>query len=284
MPQPSTTTKTTLSEPSAMPDVQSRADHRDLAIDRVGVTGIRFPATLAVRDSQDNNTMATVATVNMFVALSAERKGTHMSRFLELLNEYRDGLSPDRVMELCRHIRDELDAERAHVELSFPYFISKQAPATKREGLMDYEATIICESTSTLDDVRLGVTVPATSLCPCSREISEYGAHNQRCLIRAEARFTETVWMEELVEYAEQSASCPVYSVLKRPDEKVVTEQAYDNPKFVEDIVRDLATLLEADKRITWFHARSENHESIHSHNAWAEITRHTGPENDLNA
>ena len=276
MPQETIVPPTTLSEPTSMPDVQSRSDHRDLAIDRVGVTGIRFPATLAVRDGGTDNSMATVATVNMFVALSAERKGTHMSRFLELLNEYRDGLSPNRVVELCRHIRAELDAERAHVELSFPYFIPKQAPATKRVGLMDYEASIVCESTATQDDVVLGVTVPATSLCPCSREISDYGAHNQRCLIRAEARFTGTVWIEELVEYAEQSASCPVYSVLKRPDEKVVTEQAFDNPKFVEDIVRDLATLLESDERITWFHARSENHESIHSHNAWAEITRYT--------
>ncbi len=261
--------------PTTMPDVQSEQDHRELAIDRVGVTGIRFPATLAVRGGGREGT---VATVNMFVALPAERKGTHMSRFLELLNTCRDGLSPQTVVELCRRMRTELDAERAHVELSFPYFIAKPAPATGREGLMDYEATIVCESTADTDDVVLGVTVPATSLCPCSKEISEYGAHNQRCLIRAEARFTETVWIEELVEYCEQSASCPVYSVLKRPDEKVVTEQAYDNPKFVEDIVRDLATMLESDDRITWFHARSENHESIHSHNAWAEITRGTAP------
>lgn len=265
----------TLTSPSVMPDVQSESDHRELAIDRVGVTGIRFPATLAVRDG---GTEGTVATVNMFVALPAERKGTHMSRFLELLNNYRDGLSPERVVELCRQMRTELDAERAHIELNFPYFITKCAPATGRQGLMDYEASILCESTAETDDVILGVTVPATSLCPCSKEISAYGAHNQRCMIRAEARFTETVWIEELVEYAEQSASCPVYSVLKRPDEKVVTEQAFDNPKFVEDIVRDLATLLEADERITWFHARSENHESIHSHNAWAEITRGSAP------
>lgn len=258
-----------------MPDVQSRTDHRELAIDRVGVTAIRFPATFAIRDAEQSKTMPTVATVNMFVALPAERKGTHMSRFVELLNDYNDALSPERVVELCRHIRTELDAEEAHVELSFPYFIPKEAPATKRVGLMDYEASIKCVSTSTSDDLVLGVTVPATSLCPCSREISAYGAHNQRCLIRAEARFNGTLWIEDLVEYAEQSASCPVYSVLKRADEKVVTEQAFDNPKFVEDIVRDLATALGADERITWFHARSENHESIHSHNAWAEITRH---------
>ena len=259
----------------SMPDIQSEPDHRKLAIDRVGVTEIRFPATLAVRGG---GTEGTVATVNMFVALPAERKGTHMSRFLELLNQYRDGLSPERVVELCHHMREELDAERAHVELSFPYFMAKPAPATGRMGLMDYEATIVCESSAVGDDLVVGVTVPATSLCPCSKEISVYGAHNQRCLIRAEARFTETVWIEELVEYAERSASCPVYSVLKRPDEKVVTEQAYENPKFVEDIVRDLATMLESDDRITWFHARSENHESIHSHNAWAEITRGDAP------
>lgn len=266
---------TTAARPAPMADVQSESDSRKLAIDRVGVTGLRFPATLAVRGG---GTEATVATVNMFVALPADRKGTHMSRFLELLNTYRDGLSPERVVELCRQICLELDAERSHVELSFPYFISKAAPATGRQGLMDYEASIVCESTPDADDVILGVTVPATSLCPCSREISAYGAHNQRCLIRAEARFTEKVWIEELVEYAEQSASCPVYSVLKRPDEKMVTEMAYDNPKFVEDIVRDLATVLEQDPRITWFHARSENHESIHSHNAWAEITRGKPP------
>ena len=259
------------SEVMGIPDVQGRADSRRVAIDRVGVKDIRYPLTVATKNGGHE---AVDATVNMYVSLPADRKGTHMSRFLEHLNTYRQGMTPESIVELCQILRSNLDAENSHVELGFTYFIEKAAPATGRKGLMDYSVRMTCDSSTKNDEFVLGVTAPATSLCPCSKEISEYGAHNQRCLITAEIKTGDPVWIEDLVEHIESAASCPVYSVLKRPDEKVVTEQAYENPKFVEDIVRDLATTLEGDDRITWFRIYSENFESIHSHNAYAEIER----------
>ena len=254
-----------------MPDVQSHADHRKVPINKVGVKEIRHPITLA---RQDGGVCQTVADINMFVSLPSDRKGTHMSRFLEVLNEYNDGIRPERLMELCRALRSRLDAEVAHVEMDFTYFITKTAPVTGLKGLMDYKTRFICESSSEREDLVMSVAAAATSLCPCSKEISARGAHNQRCLITADVRFDGMLWIEELAEFLEESASCRVYPVLKRPDEKWVTEEAFDNPKFVEDIVRDLAVLLDGEERINWFHIRSENFESIHSHNAYAEITR----------
>ncbi len=253
----------------SIPDVQGRSDERRVAIDRVGVKGIRYPISVTTRDG---NQESVDATVNMYVSLADDRKGTHMSRFLEMLNDYREGMSPSRIIELCRGIREALDAERAHVEMAFTYFIKKFAPATGRPGLMDYAVRMTCDSSSQGDEFVLGVSAPATSLCPCSKEISKYGAHNQRCVISADIRMNRMVWIEELIELIEASASCPVYSVLKRPDEKVVTEQAFENPKFVEDIVRDLAHSLDAEARIDWYRIHSENFESIHSHNAYAEL------------
>ena len=254
-----------------MPDIQSEPDRRRVAIDKVGVKEIKLPVTLATPSGGE---VETVADINMYVSLPADRKGTHMSRFLEVIGDYRSGMQPTRIVELCQHLRRTLDAADAHVEMSFPYFITKRAPVTELPGVMDYRCRFIGTSTPTCDDVILSVSAPATSLCPCSKEISEYGAHNQRCLITADVRTTETVWIEDLVSAIESAASCPVYSVIKRPDEKLVTEQAFENPKFVEDIVRDLALILDEDSRMTWFHVRSENFESIHSHNAYAEITR----------
>ncbi|MGI9013924.1 MAG: GTP cyclohydrolase FolE2 [Phycisphaerales bacterium] len=256
-----------------LPDVQGRADVRRIAIDRVGVKDVVYPITLK---TPDGGCQSTVAKINMYVSLPAEQKGTHMSRFLEVLNEYADGIRPDRLREMCGQLRTRLQAEVAHLEMEFTYFIRKFAPVTREPGLMDYQVRFTCESDGT-DDFVMSVTAPATSLCPCSREISSYGAHNQRCMITADIRSNSIVWIEELAAILEASASCGVYSVLKRPDEKHVTEVAYDNPKFVEDIVRDLALALEDDDRITWYHVRSENFESIHSHNAFAEITRKKG-------
>ncbi len=255
----------------SIPDVQGREDSRQVAIDRVGVKGIRYPISVATRAG---GTEAVDATVNMYVSLPADRKGTHMSRFLEMLNDFRSGMTPDRIIELCHRLRSTLDAERSHVEMEFTYFIEKAAPATGKRGLMDYSVRMTCDASSEGDVFTLGVAAPATSLCPCSKEISAYGAHNQRCLITAEVRMNRMVWIEELVELIESAASCPVYSVLKRLDEKVVTEQAYENPKFVEDIVRDLAHTLDAESRVDWYRIHSENFESIHSHNAYAEIER----------
>ena len=176
-------------------------------------------------------------------------------------------------MEMCRRLRDRLDAADAHIEMEFTYFIKKFAPVTQHPGLMDYRVRFTAESDGE-DIFIMSVTAPATSLCPCSKEISSYGAHNQRCLVTADVRFENELWIEDLVEMLEAAASCEVYSVLKRPDEKFVTEEAFNNPKFVEDIVRDLAIALNDDDRIFWYHIRSENFESIHSHNAYAEITR----------
>jgi len=268
-----TRTAATTNQPSStdtMPDVQSDVDVRRIDIDKVGVKEIRYPITLHRRDG---GSLDTVADIDMFVSLPADRKGTHMSRFLEMLNEYQDGIHPERLRELCRELRVRLDADVSHVEMDFTYFIPKAAPVTGRTGLMDYQVRFTCEA-GEREDFVMRVAAKATSLCPCSKEISKYGAHNQRCLITADVRFDGMLWIEELADYLEAAASCRVYPVLKRPDEKHVTEEAYENPRFVEDIVRDLAVLLNGEDRITWYHIRSENFESIHSHNAYAEITR----------
>ncbi|MEM7755705.1 MAG: GTP cyclohydrolase FolE2 [Planctomycetota bacterium] len=259
----------------AMPDVQASADDRRVAIDRVGVKEVVYPLRL---HTKAGNEQGTVAKINMYVALPHDQKGTHMSRFLEVLNEHScEPITPERIPELTQAIRERLNADIAHFEAEFTYFIEKQAPVTKQAGLMDYQVTFTCEATKDKSDFILGVAAPATSLCPCSKEISEYGAHNQRCRIEAKVRTEGMVWIEDLVGLLEDAASHPVYAVLKRPDEKYVTEKAFDNPKFVEDIVRDLARGLEDDGRIRWFEINSENFESIHSHNAYAQISRWVG-------
>lgn len=254
----------------ALPDIQSESDSRRIAIDKVGVKGVRYPITILMPDGQ---TQSTVATINMYVSLPAERKGTHMSRFMEVLHEYGKSIDSQRVIDICHLLRDRLDAEDAHIEMEFTYFIEKHAPVTQQPGLMDYTVRFSCHVNGETDFV-MGLTVPATSLCPCSKEISDFGAHNQRCEITADVRFNGMLWIECLVQVLESAASTQVYSILKRPDEKFVTEDAYNNPKFVEDIIRDLAVALNNDDRITWYRIQSENFESIHSHNAYAQITR----------
>ena len=254
-----------------MPDVQASRDTRRVAIDRVGVKEVVYPIRLATRDGGEQRS---VATISMYVALPQEQKGTHMSRFLEVLNEHSgEPFRPEDIPTLTRAIRDRLKAEQAHFEARFVYFIEKHAPVTGAAGLMNYEVTFECTSNSH-DDMIMSVAAPATSLCPCSKEISEYGAHNQRCRIEAKVRMDGVLWIEDLVELLEHAASHPVYAVLKRPDEKYVTEKAFENPKFVEDIVRDLAMAMDDEDRITWYSISSENYESIHSHNAYAEIVR----------
>lgn len=259
-----------------MPDVQASGDVRNIAIDKVGVKDVTYPIRLRTLCPKTGaiSEQTTVARINMYVALPHTQKGTHMSRFLEVLNDHTsEPLTPDRIPVLTRAICERLNAKTAHFEARFTYFIRKDAPATGQPGLMDYEVTFECTANGGTDFV-MGVAAPATSLCPCSKEISAYGAHNQRCRIEAKVRFTGMMWIEELVTHLENAASCPVYAVLKRPDEKYVTERAFDNPKFVEDIVRDLALALDKDKRITWYSINSENYESIHNHNAFAQITR----------
>lgn len=259
------------SRAAGMPDVQSSSDVRNIAIDRVGVKDVTFPIRLRAPDGGEQTT---VAKINMYVALPHYQKGTHMSRFLEVLNQHTcEPIKPDEIPGLTRAICERLNAQTAHFEARFTYFITKPAPVTGHPGLMDYEVTFECTSNGATDFV-MGVAAPATSLCPCSKEISAHGAHNQRCRIEAKVRFEGNLWIEELVSLLEAAASCPVFAVLKRPDEKWVTERAYENPKFVEDIVRDLALGLERERRITWYSINSENFESIHNHNAFASLTR----------
>ncbi len=257
----------------AMPDVQASADSRRIAIDRVGVKNITYPITL--KCPATGGEQHTVAHVNMYVGLPHYQKGTHMSRFLEVLNKHHMELKSNEIMQVCHDVKERLEAEESHLELRFPYFIHKNAPVTGAPGMLDIEVTFQASSNA-VDDFVMGIKVPATSLCPCSKEISEYGAHNQRCEMAVEVRFAEGqfMWIEELFELVEQAASSPVFAVLKRPDEKWVTERAYDHPKFVEDIVRDLAISLNGENRIVWSRVHSENFESIHNHNAYASIER----------
>ncbi len=266
----------TATDRGAMPDVQASPDARNVAIDKVGVKHIRYPITLTCPAT--GGVQHTVARVNMYVGLPHYQKGTHMSRFLEVLNKHHEALRSDQVMGVCRDMMTRLEAEEAHLEFAFPYFIHKKAPVTKAEGMIDIEVTF--EATTRQDkaedDFVMGIKVPATSLCPCSKEISEYGAHNQRCEMEVKVRFApgKFMWIEELCDLVERGASTQVFAVLKRPDEKFVTEDAYDHPKFVEDIVRDLALSLDAEDRIVWYQVNSENYESIHNHNAYAFIER----------
>jgi GTP cyclohydrolase I len=256
--------------PTGLTDVQGSSDYRNIPIDKVGVKGVTYPIRLR---TPSGGHLHTVARVNMYVSLPHHQKGTHMSRFLEVLNEHAQHIDPNDVPAICKDIKSRLNAADAHLHLSFTYFIQKKAPVTHSPGLMDYEVSFDCTANGETDFI-MGVKVPATSLCPCSKTISAYGAHNQRCIIEARVRFTDMMWIEELVGFCEQAASAPVYSVLKRPDEKFVTEEAYDHPKFVEDIVRDLSVLLEQEKRVTWYAVNSENFESIHNHNAYAYVEK----------
>jgi GTP cyclohydrolase I len=252
-----------------IPDVQSSPDERRVAIDRVGIKGLRHPLHILGRDGQAR---ATVATVDMDVNLPAERKGTHMSRFVALLNELDGALDIPAFETLLVDMNKRLEAERGHIHLRFPFFVRKAAPVSGVESLMDYDASLIGELRDGQIQLRLRVVVPVTSLCPCSRDISDYGAHNQRSHITLTARVNQPMWIEELIDIAEAEASCELYGLLKRPDEKFVTERAYDNPKFVEDAARDLAMRLDADPRVDAYVVECENFESIHNHSAYALI------------
>ncbi|MFN3193600.1 MAG: GTP cyclohydrolase FolE2 [Aureliella sp.] len=258
-----------------LPDIQSTKDVRNVAINKVGVKGVRYPIRLRTPGSgEGQGVQSTVAMINMYVSLPPEQKGTHMSRFLEVLNEHHDSLSSDTLSDVCLSMKEKLKADEVHLELEFPYFIDKKAPVTGQSGKLDIDVTFDMVSNGS-DDFVLGIKVPATSLCPCSKEISDYGAHNQRCEMTVKVRVAEGqhLWIEELFRMVEECASTQVFSVLKRPDEKWVTERAYENPKFVEDIVRDMAVVLNGDDRIDWFECYSENFESIHNHNAYAFVT-----------
>ena len=261
-----------------MRDVQNEPDYRKIPIDKVGIKNLRYPITVLDRTSGSQHT---VANINMYVDLPHKNKGTHMSRFVEILHLFRPEVSLKKISEVLEEMKFHLNAASSHIEVSFPYFIEKKAPVSHSPGLMDYTCRFIGHSDAHGNvDLMLEIHVPISSVCPCSKEISEVGAHNQRGEVRLRTRFKKFIWIEDMVEIVEKASSCDVYSVLKRVDEKHVTEQGFTNPKFVEDVVRDIAKQLNSDENITWFSVSAENFESIHNHSAYAHITsddRHAG-------
>jgi GTP cyclohydrolase I len=254
-----------------MEDIQNHMDYRNIDIDQVGVKGISYPITVL---DKNMGKQQTVARINMYVNLPRYYKGTHMSRFVEILNEHSNRISLQNFSEILGDMKRRLDAESARMELTFPYFIKKRAPVSGSEGLMEYRCTLKGSLNSSCDLITI-INVPISTLCPCSKEISDYGAHNQRGEVTLQVRFKKFVWIEDLIRLVEESVSSDVYSVLKREDEKFVTERAYDNPMFVEDVVREIAQKLNNDPNITWFAVESENFESIHNHNAYAYVEKH---------
>ncbi|HET7586844.1 MAG TPA: GTP cyclohydrolase FolE2 [Gammaproteobacteria bacterium] len=252
-------------------DVQSSADTRHIPIQKVGIKDIRHPVRVKDRSGGEQHT---VAMFNMYVDLPAHFKGTHMSRFVEILNCHEREISVASFQDMLGEMTSRLEARSGHIEMNFPYFISKQAPVSGVTSVLDYDVTFIGVRRGDENCIMVRVVVPVTSLCPCSKKISDYGAHNQRSHVTLTARMRGFVWLEELIDVIEAEASCELYGLLKRPDEKYVTERAYDNPKFVEDIVRDIAVRLDRDDRIRYYQVSSENFESIHNHSAYAQVER----------
>jgi GTP cyclohydrolase I len=254
-------------------DVQNSADTRRIAIDKVGIKDIRHPVRVKDRTEGEQHT---IACFNMYVNLPHNFKGTHMSRFVEILNLHEREISVQSFRLMLSEMTERLEAEAGHIEMSFPYFINKTAPVSGVQSLLDYEVCFIGEIRDKTPQMKIKVVVPVTSLCPCSKKISDRGAHNQRSHVTVTATTKDFIWIEELIELVEEQASCELYGLLKRPDEKYVTERAYDNPKFVEDMVRDIAAKLNQDDRISAYVVESENFESIHNHSAYAYIESRT--------
>jgi GTP cyclohydrolase I len=254
-----------------MKDIQNQHDYRNIPIDKVGIKNLQYPITVLDRR---NSLQHTVATINMYVDLPHNYKGTHMSRFVEMLHLFRPEVSLKKISVILEQMKKCLNAASANIEVTFPYFIEKKSPVSNSPGLMDYTCSFLGSSDpkGKIDLVSV-VVVPISSVCPCSKEISDAGAHNQRGQVRLSTRFDKFIWIEDMIELVESAASCDVFSVLKRVDEKHVTEKAFSNPKFVEDVVRDIADELKKDKNITWFSVSAENFESIHNHSAYASIT-----------
>jgi len=257
--------------PAPIADVQNSADNRQIPINKVGIKGIRHPIRVKDRSAGEQHT---VATFNMYVNLPHNFKGTHMSRFVEILNNYEREISVESFPDMLRKMTKLLDADSGHIEMSFPYFVNKTAPVSKVQSLLDYEVSIIGAVTNDVTTTTIKVVVPVTSLCPCSKKISQYGAHNQRSHVTVAVTTREFVWIEELIDIVESQASCEIFGLVKRPDEKWVTERAYENPKFVEDMVRDVASILNKDTRLLSYVVESENFESIHNHSAYALIEK----------
>lgn len=252
-------------------DVQNIADKRQIAIDKVGIKDIKHPVKVSDRTKGEQHT---IANFNMYVNLPHHFKGTHMSRFVEILNQHENEITVKSFRKMLGEMTERLDAESGYIEMNFPYFVNKEAPISKVRSLMDYDVSFIGEITGKDTAMTVKVVVPVTSLCPCSKNISDYGAHNQRSHVTLTVRVDSFIWIEDLIDLVEKQASCEIYGLLKRPDEKYVTERAYDNPKFVEDMVRDIAAKLNEDERINAYTVESENFESIHNHSAYALISK----------
>lgn len=251
-------------------DIQGEPDFREIPIDKVGVKDIRYPIVVLDKKNKFQNT---IASFNMYVDLPHQFKGTHMSRFVEILNEHRGEITIKKFPDILKKMKSRFNASTAHLEVEFPYFIEKTAPVSKSKGLMEYR----CKYTGMLGEKKdfiLETIVPVSTLCPCSKEISDRGAHNQRGMVKVAVRISGFVWIEDIIKTVENSASSPVYSLLKRVDEKYVTEKSYDNPMFVEDVVREVAVNLGKNKKIKWFRIEAENWESIHNHSAYAFLER----------
>ena len=260
-----------IKRPIDLHDKQNERDFRKLRIDKVGVRGLRFP--IQVRDKA-RAFQNTIATIGMFVDLPHHFKGTHMSRFIEVLNAHGSVIHVENISDILYAMQKQLNAATAHLEIEFPYFMSKKSPVSRQESLMDYVARFDASARSGEKDFVLTVKANVTTLCPCSKAIAKYGAHNQRGEVTVKIRSREIVWIEDLIEVIESSASSELYALLKRQDEKAVTERAYENPVFVEDLVRNVALKLNADTRVTWYKVEAENFESIHNHNAYACIEK----------
>ncbi|HDP99908.1 MAG TPA: GTP cyclohydrolase I FolE2 [bacterium] len=253
-----------------MRDVQNETDHRHIEIDMVGVKNLKYPIVLKDKAIDKQHT---IATINMFVNLPHHFRGTHMSRFIEILNKYRREIDIHSMGNIMKEMKERLNAESAHLELEFPYFIEKQAPISKAKSLMEYQ----CRFIGVLNDrmkILLGVSVPILTVCPCSKEISRHGAHNQRGEVRLLLKFKGFLWIEDVIEMVEQCASGSIYSLLKREDEKFITESSYENPTFVEDVVRNVATKLNQIENILWYQVEAESYESIHHHDAYACVSK----------
>lgn len=254
-----------------MHDKQSERDHRRLRIDKVGVRGLRFPIQIRDKARELQNT---IATIGMFVNLPHEFKGTHMSRFIEVLNAHGSIVHVDNITDILLAMQKKLHATSSHLEMEFPFFLVKKAPVSGMESVMDYTARFDATACGKEIDFVLTVKANVTTLCPCSKAISAYGAHNQRGEVTVQVRSTRSIWIEDLIALIESSGSAELFSLLKRQDEKVVTERAYENPVFVEDLVRNVVLKLNAHPDVTWYKVEAENYESIHNHNAYACIEK----------
>ncbi|MBS1704574.1 MAG: GTP cyclohydrolase I FolE2 [Armatimonadetes bacterium] len=254
-----------------LPDIQKTPDQRNIPIDRVGVRQVKFPIRVLERD---NGEQQTIGNFTLTVDLPSEFKGTHMSRFMEVLNETSHCVSVDGIPKILEQLKERLHSASAHLDVTFPFFMVKPAPVTKKEGMMEYTCGFRATSDTSGVGIEMFLEVPVATLCPCSKEISQYGAHNQRGIVTVTLNTEGMVWLEEVIEMIESVASAPLFPVLKRPDEKWVTEHAYENPRFVEDMVREVAMAFDSDSRIRSYTIEVENQESIHAHNAYACLSR----------